>query len=105
MDGIEGLKDVKIIGATNRPEILDNALMRPGRFDDLIYVGPPDETARKEILKIYLGSILCLIVESTRSSDVEDVSTSFAKRTEHYTGAELALLCRQAVLIGLKKSI
>jgi SpoVK/Ycf46/Vps4 family AAA+-type ATPase len=42
MDGIEGLKEVVIVAATNRPEILDKALMRPGRFDYLIYVGPPD---------------------------------------------------------------
>jgi SpoVK/Ycf46/Vps4 family AAA+-type ATPase len=57
MDGIEGLKEVAIVAATNRPEILDKALMRPGRFDYLIYVGPPDEEARKDIFRIYLSSI------------------------------------------------
>jgi SpoVK/Ycf46/Vps4 family AAA+-type ATPase len=56
MDGIEGLKEVAIVAATNRPEILDKALMRPGRFDYLIYVSPPDEIARKEIFSIYLNS-------------------------------------------------
>lgn len=56
MDGIEGLKEVVIVAATNRPEILDKALMRPGRFDYLIYVSPPDQEARKEIFKIYLTS-------------------------------------------------
>ena len=49
MDGVEGLKEVVIISATNRPEILDEALTRPGRFDHLIYVGPPNEAARKQI--------------------------------------------------------
>jgi len=49
MDGIEDLKNVIIIGATNRPEILDAALMRPGRFDNLIYVAPPDKESRKDI--------------------------------------------------------
>ncbi len=56
MDGIEGLKEVAIVAATNRPEILDKALMRPGRFDYLIYVSPPDETARRDIFSIYLSS-------------------------------------------------
>lgn len=56
MDGIEGLKEVAIVAATNRPEILDKALMRPGRFDYLIYVSPPDEVARKDIFSIYLSS-------------------------------------------------
>ena len=54
MDGVEGLKEVVIIAATNRPEILDEALTRPGRFDHLIYVGPPDLPARKQIFQICL---------------------------------------------------
>ena len=57
MDGIEGLKEVAIVAATNRPEILDKALMRPGRFDYLIYVGPPDLAARIDIFRIYLQRI------------------------------------------------
>lgn len=56
MDGVEGLKEVIIIAATNRPEILDEALTRPGRFDHLIYVGPPDFEARKQIFQICLQS-------------------------------------------------
>jgi transitional endoplasmic reticulum ATPase len=52
MDGIEGLKNVVIVAATNRPEIIDKALTRPGRFDHLIYVPPPDLECRKEILRI-----------------------------------------------------
>ena len=58
MDGIEGLKEVAIVAATNRPEILDKALMRPGRFDYLIEVGPPDYQARQEIFAIYLKSTM-----------------------------------------------
>jgi SpoVK/Ycf46/Vps4 family AAA+-type ATPase len=57
MDGIEGLKEVAIVAATNRPEILDKALMRPGRFDYLIYVSPPDKIARRDIFRINLASI------------------------------------------------
>lgn len=52
MDGIEGREKVVIMGATNRPDILDKALIRPGRFDRLIYIPPPDAEARKEIFKI-----------------------------------------------------
>jgi transitional endoplasmic reticulum ATPase len=61
MDGIEGLKDVTIIAATNRPQILDPALMRPGRFDHLIYIPPPDLEARQEIFKINLKSRIIVI--------------------------------------------
>lgn len=56
MDGIEGLKEVTIVAATNRPQILDKALMRPGRLDHLIYIPPPDEEARKEIFRINFHS-------------------------------------------------
>ncbi len=52
MDGIEGREKVVIMGATNRPDILDKALIRPGRFDRLIYIPPPDFEARKEIFRI-----------------------------------------------------
>lgn len=52
MDGIEGLKNVIIVAATNRPDVLDKALTRPGRFDHLVYVPPPDIENRKEILNI-----------------------------------------------------
>jgi len=53
MDGIEELRDVVVIGATNRPDLMDPAILRPGRFDRLIYVPPPDEKSRLQILKIY----------------------------------------------------
>ena len=54
MDGLEELRGVVVIAATNRPDIIDPALLRPGRFDKLLYVLPPDIEARKEILKIHL---------------------------------------------------
>jgi transitional endoplasmic reticulum ATPase len=57
MDGIEGREKVVIFGATNRPDILDKALIRPGRFDRLIYIPPPDEEARKEIFKINMSKM------------------------------------------------
>lgn len=52
MDGIEGLKNVIIVAATNRPDVIDKALTRPGRFDHLVYVPPPDIENRKKILEI-----------------------------------------------------
>ena len=66
MDGIEGREKVVIMGATNRPDILDKALIRPGRFDRLIYIPPPDEEARKEIFRI---NILKMQVEENINLD------------------------------------
>lgn len=57
MDGIEGRERVVIMGATNRPDILDKALIRPGRFDRLIYIPPPDSEARKEIFRINISKM------------------------------------------------
>jgi transitional endoplasmic reticulum ATPase len=57
MDGIEGREKVVIFGATNRPDILDKALIRPGRFDRLIYIPPPDDEARREIFNININKM------------------------------------------------
>ncbi|MEM0093264.1 MAG: CDC48 family AAA ATPase [Thermofilum sp.] len=96
MDGLERLEGVVVIGATNRPDILDPALLRPGRFDRLIYVPPPDEKARFEILKVH----------TRRMPLAEDVNLAeLAKRTEGYTGADIELLVREAGLLALRESI
>jgi AAA family ATPase len=87
MDGFEQLRDVLIIAATNRPEILDPALLRPGRLDHLVYVGPPDLEARKEILHIWLG-------KSDAAADV-DVDV-LARMTDGYSGAEIVSICETA---------
>ncbi|MET1159669.1 MAG: CDC48 family AAA ATPase [Thermoprotei archaeon] len=96
MDGIEPLRRVVVIAATNRPDILDPALLRPGRFDKLIYVPPPDFNARIEILRIH-----------TRNMPLaEDVDLyEIAKRTEGYTGADLEALAREAALIALREDM
>jgi len=87
MDGMEELKQVIVIAATNRPDHIDGALMRPGRFDRLIYVPPPDEKARLKILKIHFkGKPLA-----------KDVNLrAIAQKTENYSGADLAALCYEA---------
>ena len=95
LDGIGGLHGVVVIGATNRPDILDPALLRPGRLDALIYVPPPDEESRLEIFKIHtrdmpLGKGFSL--------------AEFAKMTKGYSGADIEALCREAAMSALRRS-
>ncbi len=94
LDGIEPLRRVVVIAATNRPDIVDPALLRPGRFDRLIYVPPPDFKARLEIFKVH-----------TRKMPLaEDVNLEeLAKMTEGYTGADIAAVCREAAIIALRE--
>ncbi|WP_048061379.1 CDC48 family AAA ATPase [Hyperthermus butylicus] len=95
MDGIEPLTNVVVIAATNRPDILDPALLRPGRFDRLIYVPPPDKKSRLEILRIH----------TRRMPLAEDVDLELiAEKTEGYTGADLEAVCREAAMIALRET-
>jgi len=96
MSGIEELKDVVVIAATNRPDILDPALLRPGRFDKLIFVPPPDEKGRYEILKVHTKNM-----PLAKDVDLKEI----AKRTENYSGADLEALCREAALFALRENI
>ncbi|MBQ7979310.1 MAG: CDC48 family AAA ATPase, partial [Candidatus Methanomethylophilaceae archaeon] len=93
MDGLEGLSDVVVIAATNRPDIMDPALLRPGRFDKSIYIGPPDEASRKSIFGIH-----------TKSKPLaDDVSLDeLAKRTEGCTGADISAICNEAVMNAVR---
>ncbi|MBS7604819.1 MAG: CDC48 family AAA ATPase [Candidatus Bathyarchaeia archaeon] len=96
MDGIEELRGVVVLAATNRPDIIDPALLRPGRFDKLLYVPLPDFEARKEILKIHLR----------KKPLAEDVNIEeLARRTEGYTGADLAAVCNTAVMLAIREHI
>lgn len=92
MDGIEALKDVFIIGATNRPDILDSALIRTGRFDAHIHIGLPTEEARKQILQIH-----------TRKRPLaEDVNLDVvAKKTDGSSGADISGLCAVAIELAI----
>jgi transitional endoplasmic reticulum ATPase len=96
MDGIEPLRGVVVVGATNRPDLLDPALLRPGRFDRVIFVPPPDIKARYEILKIHTRKI-------PLSEDVELIQ--LAKATEGYSGADLEALVREAVMLALREDM
>jgi transitional endoplasmic reticulum ATPase len=96
MDGLEELNNVIVIGATNRPSLIDPALLRPGRFDELIYVGPPDTAGRRRILAIH--------TEGMPLADDVDLE-SLAQRTERFTGADLEDLVRRAGLTALRRGI
>ncbi|KUJ98765.1 MAG: CDC48/VCP like protein, AAA superfamily [Thermococcales archaeon 44_46] len=96
MDGIEENSGVVVIAATNRPDILDPALLRPGRFDRLILVPAPDEKARLEIFKVHTRNVPL----------AEDVSREeLAKRTEGYTGADIEAVVREAALNAMRRAI
>jgi len=94
LDGIEVLKGVFVLAATNKPEVLDPALMRPGRLDTILYVGPPDLEARKEIIKIRIAKM-----------DVaQDMDTEWlADQTDGYSGAELVSICQGAGYVALEE--
>ena len=96
MDGLEELRNVVIIAATNRPDIVDPALLRPGRFDRMLLVPPPDLEARRQIFKIH-----------TKKTPLgEDVKVDdLAKKTEGYTGADIASICNTAVMLSIKEHI
>jgi len=93
MDGLEALHNVVVIAATNRPDIIDPALLRPGRFDRLVFIGPPDLEARKEILRIHTkGKPL------EKDVDLDKLATKMA----NYTGAEIAAVCNEAVMLSIR---
>src|SRR6266436_31402 len=96
MDGLEELRNVIIIAATNRPDIIDSALLRPGRFDRLLFVPPPDLEARKQIFKIHTRKIP--LAEDVNLDDL-------ARKTDGYTGADIASLANTGVMLALREHI
>ncbi len=94
MSGLEELNDVIVIGATNRPDMIDPALLRPGRFDNQLLVPAPDEEARKEIFKIHTD-------ETPLAEDVD--LDELARITEGYSGADIYAICREAALNALRE--
>src|SRR5919112_3128281 len=96
MDGLEELQNVVVIGATNRPTLIDPALLRPGRFDELIYVGTPDTAGRRRILAIHTRNM-----PLADDVDLEKI----AQRTDRFTGADLEDLVRRAGLTALRRGL
>ena len=89
------MHDVVVIGATNRPDILDPALLRPGRFDRIILTPVPDEKARLKIFEIH-----------TKGMPLENVNLKeLAKKTENYVGADIEAVCREAAMHALRKDM
>jgi transitional endoplasmic reticulum ATPase len=93
MDGLEALHNVIVIAATNRPDIIDPALLRPGRFDRLVFIPPPDLEARKEILKIHTKG---------KPLDKDVDLDKLAGKMENFTGAEIAAVCNEAVMLAIR---
>jgi transitional endoplasmic reticulum ATPase len=96
LDGLEILTNVIVIGATNRPDIIDAALLRPGRFDRLLYVPPPDRDSRIQIIKIH----------TNKKPLADDVNIEqLADHTEGYTGADIASLSSAAVMLAVREYV
>jgi len=96
MDGLEELRGVVVIGATNRPDIIDPALLRPGRFDELIMVPVPDRESRRKIFEVHLK-------KSPLSDDLN--IDELISLTEQYTGADIAAVVRKAGRLALRENM
>jgi len=96
MDGIEDLHDVVVVGATNRPDMLDAALLRPGRFDRMIGIYAPDKDERDAIFKVHTKNMPL----------AKDISIALmAEKTQGYSGADIAAICKEAGMLALRESI
>ena len=96
MDGIEELKGVLVLGATNRVDRLDEAILRPGRFDEIVKFAPPDAQEREEILRIHLK-------QKPLSEEVD--TTYLSGLTEGWSGAELSAACNRAALLAVQRAV
>ncbi|VVB57958.1 VCP-like ATPase [Candidatus Anstonella stagnisolia] len=94
MDGLTDLKNILVLAATNRPEMLDAALLRPGRFDKIIEIPPPDERTRQEIFKIHTKKM-----PIAKSVSMDEL----AEKSEGYTGADIENVCREAGMVAIRK--
>ncbi len=97
LDGLEGMKDIVVIAATNRPDILDPALIRPGRIDRILLVPAPDQKGRLEILKLFTKNMP--LSSNLKAKDLIDIID------EGFSGADIETLCREAAMIALRENI
>ncbi len=98
LDGLEELKNVVVIGATNRPDMIDPALLRPGRLEQHIFVPPPDREGRRQILEVYLAAIKDMLAEDV---DIENL----VGNTEGFVGADLEALVREAKMVAIREFV
>ncbi len=96
IDGVTKLKDVLVMASTNRPDLLDKALIRPGRFDKLIYINVPDLESRKQIFSVHTRGMLL-----DKSVHFEEL----AKKTEGYSGADIEAVCRETGMIAIRDAV
>ncbi|MBU4246376.1 MAG: CDC48 family AAA ATPase [Nanoarchaeota archaeon] len=96
LDGLEGLKGVIVIGATNRPDMLDPALLRPGRFDRHVEVPLPDKASRKKIFEVHLKGVP---IDKSVKTD------ALVAKTDGFVGADIEALCREAAIVALREDI
>eukprot|EP01132_Coremiostelium_polycephalum_P005896 gene5896-7343_t len=96
MDGFSSSSDVVVFAGTNRPDVLDSALLRPGRFDRTIYVGEPDIKGRKEIFMVHLRNVKV-------EEDMEEVAKKLATLTPGFSGADISNVCNEGALIAARK--
>jgi transitional endoplasmic reticulum ATPase len=95
ISGLEELKNVVVIAATNRPDMIDAALLRPGRIDRFVLIPPPDEKSRMEIFKVHTKNM------PLKQVDLKD----FVKKTEGFSGADIEALCREAAMASLRENM
>jgi transitional endoplasmic reticulum ATPase len=96
LDGIEELKGVLILAATNRVDMLDPAILRPGRFDEVIEIPMPDDKDREEIFRVHLRN---------KSLETDPDPGNLAARTEGFSGAEIASVCNRAALMAVRRAV
>ncbi len=96
LDGMQELNDVVVIAATNRPDMVDSALLRPGRFDRILLVPVPDKVTRKQIFEVHLKGM-----KMAKGVDVD----TLVEKTEGYAGADIAAVCREAGMLALRENI
>ncbi len=96
LDGLEALYDVVVIGATNRPELIDPALLRPGRFDRQIMIDLPDKETRRQIFEVHTKD---------RPIDSDIDFEALAKKTKDFSGADIASICNEAVMLAIREMV
>ncbi|MGY5864835.1 MAG: CDC48 family AAA ATPase [Candidatus Thorarchaeota archaeon] len=98
MDGLESMKDIVVIAATNRPEFIDKALLRTGRFDRFVYVDAPDADSRQAIFEIYIEGM-------PLEDDVMKQMAKLVELTENYVGGDIEAICREAGMRALRENM
>lgn len=101
MDGLEELNDVIVVAATNRPDLMDTALMRPGRFDRIVMAPVPDEATRRKIFEVHTNGVPLEEEDQDKRVDLDEL----ARKSEGYVGADIEAVCREAAMLALRENL